>query len=94
MDQQRINRLRVRAWRRGFREADLILGGFADGHAAGLNEGEVEAFEALLMQDDQDVYEWIIAKQPTPAQFETSLMLRLRDFARNLPAFGGDGLGG
>lgn len=94
MDQQRINRLKVRAWRRGFREADLILGGFADSHAGSLNEGEVEAFEDLLMQDDQDVYEWIIAKQPTPAAFDTPLMARLRDFARNLPAFGSGGLGG
>jgi antitoxin CptB len=30
MDTQRLNRIRFRAWRRGFREADLILGGFAD----------------------------------------------------------------
>ncbi|MDB5438080.1 MAG: hypothetical protein JWM33_507 [Caulobacteraceae bacterium] len=94
MDQQRINRLKVRAWRRGFREADLILGGFADGQAATLNEGELSAFEALLMQDDQDVYEWVIGKQQTPADFETPLMLRLRDFARNLPAYGSNGFAG
>ncbi len=94
MDQQRINRLKVRAWRRGFREADLILGGFADRHAQALNEGEVEAFEALLMQDDQDVYEWIIGKQPIPIDYVTPLMDRLQHFARNLPPFGSDGLGG
>lgn len=94
MDQQRINRLKVRAWRRGFREADLILGGFADGYVATLNEGEVAAFEALLMQDDQDVYEWVIGKQATPEEFETPLMLRLRDFALNLPAYGSGGFGG
>ena len=34
----RRRRLLVRAWRRGIREMDLILGGFADQHIAGLSD--------------------------------------------------------
>ena len=50
MDETRLKRLRFRAWRRGFREADLILGPFADRHASSLSEAQVTAFEALLEQ--------------------------------------------
>ena len=82
MDAARVGRARVRAWRRGFREADLIFGPFADNHARDFTEDEMSAFEALLLQPDLDVYDWILGARPTPAEFETPLMDRLRAFAR------------
>jgi antitoxin CptB len=84
MDAARINRARVRAWRRGFREADLIFGPFADLHGSHLTDEEMDCFEALLDQPDLDVVDWILEGQPTPADFETPLMQRLRLFIRNL----------
>ncbi len=77
---ERRKRLRFRAWRRGFREIDLILGGFADRHIATLDASEVDAFEALLEMRDLDVYEWIVGAMPPPAEHDTQLLLRLRDF--------------
>jgi len=79
-DEHRLKKLRFRAWRRGFREIDLILGRFADLHGEGFAEADFIAFEALLDENDQDVYAWIIGQSPTPAEFETPLMLRLRAF--------------
>jgi antitoxin CptB len=79
MDETRLKRLRFRAWRRGFREADLILGPFADSHAQSFSEAEAAAFEALLDQQDHDVYGWITG-EAAPAAFETPLMARLRAF--------------
>ena len=79
MDETRLKRLRFRAWRRGFREADLILGPFADSHASSFSETEVVAFEALLDAADHDVYAWITG-EPAPAPFETPLMARIRAF--------------
>ncbi|MDP9103176.1 MAG: succinate dehydrogenase assembly factor 2 [Pseudomonadota bacterium] len=76
----RLKKLRFRAWRRGFREIDLILGRFADQNGEILGEADLLAFEALLDQEDQDVYAWIIGQIPTPAAFETPLMGRLRAF--------------
>ncbi|MDB5470831.1 MAG: hypothetical protein JWR84_2391 [Caulobacter sp.] len=70
----------MRAWRRGFREMDLILGPFADQHAQNLDEDELAAFEALLSADDQDVYGWIIGREPPPAQHDTALMKKLQAF--------------
>ncbi len=80
MTDPRRRRLKFRAWRRGFKEMDLILGGFADAHLETLSPGEVETFESLLEESDQDIYEWIVGRQPTPDAHDTALLARLRDF--------------
>lgn len=69
-----------RASRRGFLEADLILGPFATRHVAALTAAELDEFEHLLDQPDQDLYGWIIERTPTPAEFDKPLMARIRDF--------------
>ncbi len=81
---ERCKRLRFRAWRRGFRELDLIMGPFADAHVTGLDAVELAALEGLLDAPDQDVYSWIIGRAPTPADFEGSLMQKLGLFARTM----------
>jgi len=80
MQDERRKRLRFRAWRRGFREIDLILGGFADSHLDALDTSEVEAFEHLLDARDLDVYDWIVGRTPTPAEHDTTLMRKLQAF--------------
>jgi antitoxin CptB len=80
MDPDRLNRIRFRAWRRGFREADLILGPFADTVAPSLSDAELDDLERLMDQSDQDLYAWIIGREPTPAAFETGIMARLKAF--------------
>jgi antitoxin CptB len=88
MDAQRLNRIRFRAWRRGFREADLILGGFADACAAQLSEADLDRFERLLEQPDHDIYGWILGAQP-PAAFDDDLLARLRAYRPLAGAAGG-----
>lgn len=58
----RLRRLRMRSWRRGMKEMDLILGAFADGPLATLSETEMAAYEVLLSENDQDLYLWITAR--------------------------------
>jgi antitoxin CptB len=79
-DEHRLKKLRFRAWRRGFREIDLILGRFADQYGEGFTDADFQAFEVLLDENDQDVYAWIIGQSATPPRFETPLMARLRAF--------------
>lgn len=55
----RRKRMRYRAWRRGFKEMDLVLGHFADDHLADLSPAELDAFEVLLAESDADLYQWI-----------------------------------
>jgi len=80
MDGARLKRLRFRAWRRGFLEADLILGPFADSHVLSLTETEVEAFERLLDRNDHDVYGWIVSGGEAPTEGEARLISRIRAF--------------
>lgn len=63
----RLKRLRMRAWRRGTREMDLILGPWADAHLAGLDATRVQSFDALLDEADTDLARWFVAGRPAPA---------------------------
>lgn len=80
---ERRKRLRFRAWRRGFREIDLILGGFADARLADLSEEDVTAFEGLLEAPDQDVYDWVVGRTPPPQIHDTPLLDAIRNFQGN-----------
>lgn len=54
-----LKRLRMRAWRRGIREMDLILGPYADDHLAAMDAATLERFARLLEENDHDLYGWI-----------------------------------
>jgi len=84
-------KLRIRAWRRGFKEADLILGRFADAHLDGLSPAGVDAFEALLEENDADIYAWIIGREATPDRFDNPVMDALKLFRVDADAAFGDG---
>lgn len=67
----RIKRLRIRCWRRGTKEMDLILGGYVDAHGGALDEREVDLLEALIVENDQDLYRWVAgAESPPPRHAE------------------------
>ncbi|MEL6278087.1 MAG: succinate dehydrogenase assembly factor 2 [Pseudomonadota bacterium] len=55
----RLRRLKIRCWRRGTKEMDLILGGFLDARGADLASDELAAFERLLRENDTDLYRWV-----------------------------------
>ena len=78
----RMGRIQFRAWRRGFREADMVLGPFADAVGPTLSDEELTAFEALLDQEDQYLYGWIIERDPTPAEFDGRVMSKVRAYMR------------
>ena len=81
--EQRLGRMTFRAWRRGFREADLVLGPFMEREGAGLSDLELTQFEALLGEDDDhEIYAWIIETKPTPDAHATPLMDKIRAFMR------------
>ena len=80
MTSDRLNKLRYRAWRRGFLEADLVLGPFADLHLAGFSVVELDEFERLLEQPDPDLYAWITEQAPTPGAFDCAVLSRIKHF--------------
>jgi antitoxin CptB len=80
MDDVRLKKLKFRAWHRGFREADLILGPFADAHLEELSPEQLDLFERLIDQPDHDLYGWIVGSLPTPEPFECDVLDLIRSF--------------
>jgi antitoxin CptB len=76
----RLKKLKFRSWRRGFREADFILGAFADAEVDTLSPEDLNAYERLLDQPDQPLYAWIIQTEATPAEFDHAVMRKIRTF--------------
>ena len=74
----RLKRLRFRAWHRGTKEADLLIGGFFDRHWQGWGEDEIAWYERLLDEPDVDIMAWAIGAQPTPPAYQGPLMLEMQ----------------
>ena len=78
-------KLRFRAWHRGTREADLIMGQFADAHIESMDRQALDQFSALLEAEDLDVYNWVIGKEAVPAEYDNELTAQLLAFDFVLP---------
>ncbi|MFZ5747340.1 MAG: succinate dehydrogenase assembly factor 2 [Pseudomonadota bacterium] len=79
MDREtRLKRLRFRAWHRGVKEADLMIGGFFDARAADWNDADIGWFETLLEEQDVDIMAWAMGTAPVPPQFDTPMMQDLK----------------
>ena len=76
----RRRRLLFRAWHRGIREMDLIMGRFSDAHVADLADHELDDFERLMELRDQEVLSWIDGTVDVPQDYNTPLFRRLRNF--------------
>lgn len=76
----RRRRLLFRAWHRGIREMDLILGQFADNELAAIDGADLDEFEAILGEDDNDLFKWICGGVDTPEHLKTPLFQRIIAF--------------
>jgi len=76
----RRRKLLFRAWHRGLREVDLILGRFADGSIAELTEAELSEFESLMNVPDGELLMWLTGEADVPASHDGPLFRRLREF--------------
>ena len=79
-------RLRFRSWHRGTREADLILGRFADAHLADFTAEQLDRYGALLEKSDPDIYDWLTGRTPVPATDDTDVFRLLKDFKFHIAA--------
>jgi antitoxin CptB len=79
----RRRRLLFRSWHRGIVEMDLVLGRFADAQIAQLSDAELDDYERLLEIPDQPFFAWVIGAEAVPAEYDTVMFRRLRDFHEN-----------
>ena len=70
----RLKRLKFRAWHRGTREADYMIGGFFDRFHATWDAAALDWFEALIEEDDVDIMAWALGTLSVPDEYRGVLM--------------------
>ena len=77
---ERRRKLLFRAWRRGVREMDLIVGRFADAHIETFDKTGLDDFERLIEAPNAELYAWVIGAKIIPADYDTAVLAKLRAF--------------
>jgi antitoxin CptB len=67
--ENRLKRLKMRSMRRGIKEMDLILERYAEDNLAGMDAAQLDVYDDLLHENDQDLYQWVTGQQPAPERF-------------------------
>ena len=65
----RLARLTMRANRRGIKEMDIILGRYAEARLDRMDPAALDLFDALLSENDQDLYQWVTGQTSPPERF-------------------------
>jgi antitoxin CptB len=76
----RRRKILFRAWHRGIREMDLLMGQFADAEIGKLSDSDLDDFEALIEVPDRDLFSWITGTETAPSNYDTALFRRLKAF--------------
>lgn len=76
----RRRKILFRAWHRGMRETDLIMGRFADAEIGTLSDVELDEFEQLIKVLDRDLLSWITGEAEVPENYDTAVFRRLKAF--------------
>jgi antitoxin CptB len=70
----RRKRLRYRAWHRGTKEMDLILGPFADANIEAYGAAELDRLEALMDEEDPPLLKWVMRQEEPPAHVDRAFL--------------------
>lgn len=81
----RRKRLRFRAWHRGTREMDLVLGRFVDAGITALTDAEIDTLEALMEVPDPELYLWVAGTADVPSNYDTALFRKIVAFHKDGP---------
>ena len=72
-NEARLKRMKMRSWRRGTKEMDMILGPFGDEALARMTDQELHTYDQLLSENDQDLYQWVTGQGKGPEVFDDLL---------------------
>ncbi|WP_170338258.1 succinate dehydrogenase assembly factor 2 [Ruegeria arenilitoris] len=73
MNDIRIKRLKMRSMRRGIKEMDIILSAYADQRLERMSATELDLYEALLHENDQDLYQWVTGQVAAPEHYASMI---------------------
>lgn len=69
LHEHRVKRLKMRSMRRGIKEMDLILQRFAEGHLDTMDQDGLGLYDAMLSENDHDLYQWVTGQVAPPTQY-------------------------
>jgi len=75
----KLKRIRMRSWRRGTKEMDLILGGFSDFKLDSLSDSELSVYDKLLDENDNDLYTWCSGQVNAPSIYKSLLNIIMKN---------------
>ena len=75
---EELKALHWRAWHRGTREADMMIGGYFDAHHQRWTETQRAWFADLLVEQDVDIMAWAIGTAEPPGHYCGPMMEALR----------------
>ncbi len=74
MHDDRLRRMKFRAWHRGTREADYMIGCFFDRYGAQWTVDEMAWFERFLDEEDVDIIGWALGSIAVPPDYAGAQM--------------------
>ena len=78
----RRRRILYRAWHRGMREMDIVMGRFVESEIVRFSEDELEEIERLIEVPDDRFFSWVTGRVPVPPELDSPLLRRLIGFDR------------
>lgn len=78
----RRRRLRYRAWHRGTKEMDLILGPYCDAYCEAFAEAELDRLEALMDEADTDLLAWVLGHEAAPGRIDREMLMSISAFRK------------
>ena len=76
----RRRKMLFRAWHRGMREMDILMGQFADAKLPEMADADLDAFEELMEAPDPEIFKWLTDALPVPAEYDTPLFHKLKSY--------------
>lgn len=78
----RLKRLLFRSRHMGSNENDILFGGFAERYLSTLSADQLDRYEALLAETDNDLFNWVTGKEPAPSRLDHDVMAMIRAFVQ------------
>jgi len=78
--EHQLKRLTMRSMRRGIKEMDIILSRYAGLRLEGFDDAMLARYDALLSENDQDLYQWVSGQVPPPEALQ-DMILDIADVA-------------
>jgi antitoxin CptB len=76
----RRKKLRYRSRRRGTKELDLLLGGFAERYLGSMDDDLLDCYERFLLESDPDLADWLAGRRAPPPDLDHRLRAMVRAF--------------